>query len=325
MRNKITIHLILIFCSLGSTAQNYAPAAGVVGSSAIHKDSSVFVNWAKDCRITRGYQDISNPSLGFASVGDSTMGTGKAQANSIVSLGDGGSAICSFVKPITNGNGYDFAVFENSFNDSFLELAFVEVSSDGVNYVRFPSHSLSDTTVQYDNAAIMDPTKINNLAGKYRAGYGTPFDLAELAGKSNLDINAVTHVKIIDVVGSLLKAYVSFDSFGNKINDPWSTPFPSGGFDLDAVGVIHENNITSTNAVHSENEISFYPNPALSNNVLKVLSSADIDSLELIDINGKVLKSSSVKEIDLNEIPTGLYFLKIQKDRAITLRKLIVL
>jgi hypothetical protein len=69
---------------------------------------------------------------------------------------------------------------------------------------------------------------------------GTPFDLDELSGVSALlNIDAVTHVRIIDVVGSLNDLYASRDSLGNKINDPWSTPFASSGFDLDAVGVIH--------------------------------------------------------------------------------------
>jgi hypothetical protein len=34
--------------------------------------------------------------------------------------------------------------------------------------------------------------------------------------------------------------YASCDSQGHQINDPWPTPFPTGGFDLDAVGVIHQ-------------------------------------------------------------------------------------
>jgi hypothetical protein len=34
--------------------------------------------------------------------------------------------------------------------------------------------------------------------------------------------------------------YASYDSQGHQINDPWPTNFPTGGFDLDAVGVINE-------------------------------------------------------------------------------------
>jgi hypothetical protein len=77
------------------------------------------------------------------------------------------------------------------------------------------------------------------LAGKYRQGYGTPFDLEELAGTPGLNVNDVKYVRIIDVVGSIDDNYATYDSFGNKINDPWPTPFDSSGFDLEAVGVIH--------------------------------------------------------------------------------------
>ena len=42
-----------------------------------------------------------------------------------------------------NGNSWDFCVFENAFNDSFLELGFVEVSSNGNDFYRFPSTSFT--------------------------------------------------------------------------------------------------------------------------------------------------------------------------------------
>ena len=109
-------------------------AAGTSGSTAIYKDSSVFIDWASHAKIIRGYQNISNPSAGYATVGDSISVTQKAGLNGVVSLGDGGIAILTFSNPIVNGTGFDFAVFENSFNDFFLELAFVEASSDGVHY-----------------------------------------------------------------------------------------------------------------------------------------------------------------------------------------------
>jgi hypothetical protein len=81
--------------------------------------------------------DIANPGLGYASLGDSSLAIGPANLD-IVSLGDSGVATLTFSSPIANGLGPDFVVFENGFldpaNDSFafLELAFVEVSSDGV-------------------------------------------------------------------------------------------------------------------------------------------------------------------------------------------------
>jgi len=324
MKSKIQIMIILFLVSLISKAQTYAPAAGLLGTSAMFKDSSAFINWAVACRVARGYQDISNPSLGFAAVGDTSMATGKAQINGILSLGDGGSAVCTFKKPIANGIGYDFAVFENSFNDTFLELAFVEVSSDGFNFIRFPSHSLSDTVNQYGNAAILDPTKINNLAGKYRGGYGTPFDLQELAGRPNLNINAVTHVMIVDVVGSLVKAYATYDSFGNKINDPWTTPFPSSGFDLDAIGVINESLSSGFTKSVKENTVYVYPNPVLQNDILKIKSFKDLISIELTDLNGNLIVSATTSVIDLAGINAGIYFLKINTSEDFVIKKVVI-
>ena len=65
----------------------------------------------------------------------------------VVVLGDAGSITLTFDAPICNGSGYDFAVFENSLNDTFLEFAFIEVSSDGEHFVRFPNYYLGSEPV----------------------------------------------------------------------------------------------------------------------------------------------------------------------------------
>lgn len=216
--------------------------AGPYSTTGISANDSSFVEWASSCTVTRGYMNIADPSKGYASFGADSVGIGKADTD-VVSLGDAGSAILTFKHPITNGAGNDFAVFENAMtsgSNRFCELAFVEVSSDGVNYFRFPSVSLTQTTTQIASYGLLDPSNLYDLAGKDLAGYGTGFDLSELAGVSNLlDVNNVQYVKVIDVVGDIDPAYASYDSLGNIINDPWPTAFPSGGFDLDAVGVIH--------------------------------------------------------------------------------------
>ena len=158
-----------------------------------------------------------------------------------VSLGDGGSIVLVFSGPIADGAGPDFAVFENALNDWFLELAFVEVSSDGVNFFRFPAVSLTPPGPQVGTFGALDPRDLDNVAGKFRAGFGTPFDLADLAVTApQLDRRAVTHVRIIDVVGSIDAAIGSRDSLGQLVNDPFPTPFESGGFDLDAVAVLNQ-------------------------------------------------------------------------------------
>jgi hypothetical protein len=244
---KVVFNFFLLIWLASAQAQ-FHPPAGVPGSSAIHKDSAAWMNWASSCQLVRGYQDVSSPLLGITTVGDSSSACGVAGNSGVVSLGDGGFAILQFPYPIRNGAGYDFAVFENSFSDDYLELAFVEVSSDGVNYFRFPSVSNTQDTLQVGTFGLLDATRINNLAGKYRMNYGTPFDLQDLYGINDLDINHITHIKIIDVVGSVTDSLASFDSQGQKINDPWPTPFASSGFDLDAVGVLHQQDETGVNA-----------------------------------------------------------------------------
>ena len=132
--------------------------------------------------MTRGYQNIEQAGA-LASYGTDNDAVGPATdatTDAMVSLGDGGYAVLTFGMPITNGEGYDFAVFENALNHTFLELAFVEVSSDGEHFYRFPSVSNTQTEQQISNGGAVDATKINNLAGKYITGWGTPFDYLDL-------------------------------------------------------------------------------------------------------------------------------------------------
>lgn len=72
------------------------------------------------------------------------------------------------------------------------------------------------------------------------AMYGTPFELDEIPDNPLLNKNNITHVRIIDVIGTIDPEYCTYDSEGHIVNDPWPTAFASGGMDLDAVGVIHD-------------------------------------------------------------------------------------
>lgn len=220
------------------------------GSAGIPKDSSIIKSWANGIEIYRGYLDINDPSTmdndtNRASYGTPSNALYSATGNSadVVSLGDGGWATLTFEKPIINGPGPDFAIFENGFEFNgahYGELAFVEVSTDGEVYIRFPATSLTQTNTQLGGFDPFDRTDINNLAGKHAAGYGTPFDLEELKDSTGIDINNIRFVRVIDVIGDINLPSPSLDMQGNIINDPYSTPFWSGGFDLEAVAVINE-------------------------------------------------------------------------------------
>lgn len=239
MRHAISHPLSLFGLALGligsaHAAGPFAPAAGQPGSTAISKDSSDFVQWAT------GYKDYQPGSNVDAIWKTPEKGLGKAQgtATDIVVLGDSGRITMTFSGSIYNGPGADFAVFENSFSDTFLELGWVEVSSNGTDYFRFPNYSFTPAAV--GGFGSIDPTNIDGLAGKYRQGFGTPFDLNALAGTAGLDVNNVQYVRIVDITGN----GAQFDSYPaayggpHPIYDAYPTS-GSGGFDLDAIGVIH--------------------------------------------------------------------------------------
>ncbi len=264
---KYVVSIFLTLQTISSAVAQFAPAAGLPGSTAISKDSSIFVEWATGCFVQRGYMDIARPDSGYVTLGDSTSPTGKAGLNGVVSLGDGGNATLTFQNPIYNGPGFDFVVFENGFYTStplaFLEFAFVEVSSNGNNFFRFAATSNIQDTLQIPMTGV-DCSLVNNLAGKYVSGFGTPFDLEELKNEPGLDVNHITHIRIVDVVGSIGNLYATYDQFNHKINDPYPTPFPSGGFDLDAVGVIHAVGINDVEELQIPDfGFRIYPNPCL--------------------------------------------------------------
>jgi len=324
---KLGIHFILFFLFQNILAQ-YHPPAGEIGSSAIFKDSLVFNDWAANCEIKRGYKDISIPDSAYASYGFPDAAIGKAGENGVVSLGDSGIAILTFNYSIINGLGPDFAVFENSINNSFLELAFVEVSSDGENFFRFSSISLTQTDSQVGSFGEVDATKINNLAGKYRANFGTPFDLEEFKDSSGIDINNITHIKIIDAIGSIIDSLASFDSKGNKINDPWPTPFESSGFDFDAVGVINNSNSSGENTIFNmKGIIKFSPNPV--KDILEIYSVNNQSyNIEIFDLTGKILVQRRLNKycrlnINFSKFKAGIYFLRYKNEYGYNTNKII--
>jgi len=309
--NKWLFLLLFGFPFLAS-GQSFEPCADEVGSDAIHKDSSAIVAWASSAVITRGYMDFQDPGLGLANYGLESDAIGPADGAAVVSLGDRGVAVLQFELPIANGLGPDFAVFENGFTDGYMEFAFVEVSSDGVNYTRFPAISEIPIVLQSSNFTITDCGYVHNLAGKYRANYGTPFDLEELNGIDGLDINQITHVKLIDVVGILDVNFGSMDSNGELINDPYPTAFPSSGFDLDAVAVLHQGSVGTEEQHFSD--LNVFPNPV--RNHLNIQYSGSF-LYYLHSVEGQLVGTGEGMDqltLDSSFWPRGIYLLVLEKE-----------
>lgn len=189
----------------------------------------------------------------------------------------------------------------------FLEIAFVEVSSDGENFFRFPAISMVQDTAQLNGFACISPTLIHNFAGKYEVFYGTPFDLDEVEDNELLNKNRITHVRLIDVVGNIDPEYATYDSEGHPVNDPWPTPFGSSGFDLDAIGVIHDL-AHSDVPENGEELVSIYPNPV--SGWLNVKAD-DLQSVEVYNLVGQQVMSSTESALDLSSLKEGIYFVRL--------------
>jgi hypothetical protein len=307
--------LLLTLCLPWILKAQFAPQAGLLGSTAIHKDSNLFLAWGDSCIVTRGWMNVADTTLGKASNG-SDIAPKNVADNSILSLGDGGEIIYYFQNPVTNGLGFDFAIFENGFrnpadsNQAYLELATVEVSNDGMTYYNFSAESYTDTVTQIAGTGIyMDCRKIHNLAGKYISEYGTPFDLEELSMQFGLDVNNIHYIKIKDVIGTLDPERCTRDYYEQKINDPYPTDFPTGGFDIDAIGIIHTLFPTGLNDMKAF-QLQLYPNPATHS--LRIQSSEPIASYMIHSMDGRFVQAANENvenNITISHLPSGTYLL----------------
>jgi PKD repeat protein len=214
-----------VFITWASTVVDYSPADQAIGAQ------------FSDPRKTLG--PVTGDNFDIVSLGD--LDQDQINAGKLP-----GSVTLGFDLPIADGEGPDLAVFENGFivsgtENIFAELGYVEVSTDGIVFVRFPSISLTPGLV--GGYGSIDATDVYNLAGKhvnaYGDSWGTPFDLSILAQapevlNGSVDLNSINYVRIVDIPGS-----GDFnDSRGNPIYDGWVTT-GSGGLDLEAVGVIN--------------------------------------------------------------------------------------
>ncbi len=217
---------------------------------------------------------------------EQALGPAEGTADDIVCLGRGGQITMTFSPPVQNGSGNDFAVFENGVSSTFLELGWVEVSSDGTHFVRFPNSSLTEEPV--GSFGEVDPNGITGLASKYMQGLGTQFDLNQLqvfydnrsffafssAFRSQLvsnfpylELNNIQYIRIIDIVGD----GTAKDAYGRTIYDPYPTA-GSAGFDLDAIAVLNQQGVDGAAQTITFPDI---PNQKLSTGFIELTASSD--------------------------------------------------
>ncbi|HCE85726.1 MAG TPA: hypothetical protein DEO99_06185 [Bacteroidetes bacterium] len=263
------------------------------GWSQVSYTDPAIILWGDSVQIIRGYQDLADSMLGLAGYGVVSDALGEADGN-VVSLGDGGEATYFFASGIPNGNGPDVAIFENALDmgggQFFAELAFVEVSTDGIEYHRFPCQSLTQTNGQINGFGGIMAYDIQGFAGIHPTQTGTLFDLEQIDALNPLD--TVYYVRCVDVIGSVDPSLGSYDSQGNLINDPYPTPFASSGFDIDAVAYVKDYSVPT--AIET---IANFPNSAMLINTGQLLTHYFNDKLWVVDTQGMRTPITSLTEV----------------------------
>lgn len=221
--------------------------------------------------------------------------SGTFPGSHVTSLGEGGSLTLGFSTNIVDGPGVDLLVMENGFEFPtgsgriFAEVAFVEVSSNGVDFARFPTRYAGPTgplanfgsepmgtyAGMTGGLPVFADANLNNLRpdDPTEAG-GEAFDLTVLQSHAlvlggQLDLNAIGFVRLVDAV-----AGVDVDSFGTTIWDNGGQPSSA---DIEAVVAINHAGLTP--ATGPEVDLAFDAQGRL------ILSISDVDGLQDIDFS----------------------------------------
>ena len=137
------------------------------------------------------------------------------------------------------------------------------------------------------------------------------------------------------MVGSINNVYATRDFYNNKINDPWPTPFPSSGFDFDAIGVIHQSTVTGIHENKFLKDVVVYPNPVKTGEDIYVNDLTVNVSFELLDASGKIIIKTEAGEergaysqesatVATTGLSAGLYCLKIISENNILIKKIVI-
>jgi len=232
-----------------------------------------------------------------------SQNTPSSDPGQVCSIGLGGEIKLGFRNYVlTDGEGPDFTIFENAFNNPvtskvFAEPAKISVSKDGINFIEFPFDSLT-----MNGCAGISPTN----------GRSDPFD-PEVSGGNCFDLkdigmDSVRFIKITDICQMVL------DNPGHPFYDPIIS-----GFDLDAVVSWHLVEDSHTDIIDNQEKTNF--NIDIRRGILFINSTfLHNATLRLFDIQGaQVYKDEFQTNYGAHiGLPSGTYMLFISSPELIT-------
>jgi len=187
--------------------------------------------------------------------------------------------------------------------DGFDVFTIGAVDSDGTPAPFSSFGPTPDGRIKPDVAAHGYQTAVINPNGEINGSYGTSFSSPIMAGAMACFIQAFPNIH-----PSVLRQKVRESA--NHFNNPTNQL----GYGIPDFGRAYDNLLAVADA-DFERTIAVYPNPA--NDFVNVKSDLKIQSIELISMTGKLIrKNLNATRINLNGIPNGVYFLKVELENG---------
>ncbi|MBA3706736.1 MAG: T9SS type A sorting domain-containing protein, partial [Bacteroidetes bacterium] len=139
-----------------------------------------------------------------------------------------------------------------------------------------------------------------------------------------------------NVTAQILNACVPKALWDAKNTDPASWPSHGFGcFDKSRrqMAQLLESVVTSTDTIYSynnltvKNYVSIYPNPANTTITIEIKNTTKENKIIICNINGQELIRQQIKDsetqVDISNLTSGLYFVKLITDKTVEVRKII--
>ena len=134
-----------------------------------------------------------------------------------------------------------------------------------------------------------------------------------------------TIVAIFDEIKTIIDATINegevYQEYGFCESEPGTyTQILTDENGCDSLLILNLTYQVSLNDVGEENNISFYPNPTSS----EIIFTTNIEQIEVMDLTGKKLMIfNHEKQINIEALPSGIYYLRLINDKKITTKKVI--
>lgn len=134
-----------------------------------------------------------------------------------------------------------------------------------------------------------------------------------------------TIVAIFDEIKTIIDATINegevYQEYGFCESEPGTyTQILTDENGCDSLLILNLTYQVSLNDVEEENNISFYPNPTSS----EIIFTTNIEQIEVMDMTGKRLMIfNHEKQINIEALPSGIYYLRLINDKKVTTKKVI--